>query len=275
MLIDWFTVLAQIANFLILMWLLKHFLYKPVLDAIDAREKRIADLLKETELSQQQAEEQQADLEKKNATFSSEQSNILEEAKIKAESTKQEMLDTAQQEVADKRSRWLSDLQKEQSNLDHDIAKRTQKEVFHVARKALQDLSGVALEKQIIHVFIERMEQLNAQEREQFSANVDDSLIIRSAMTMAEKDQKVLQKALSKVFSTQLPISFEVDEKLVSGIEMLGSGHKLSWNIDEYLSSLEESIVTLVTSKITLDERQASTEEPQASIEVTTNDKSQ
>lgn len=52
MLFDWFTVLAQIANFLILMWLLKRFSYKPVLDTIDAREKRIADLLKETELNQ-------------------------------------------------------------------------------------------------------------------------------------------------------------------------------------------------------------------------------
>jgi hypothetical protein len=42
MLIDWFTVGAQIVNFLILVWLLKHFLYKPILNAIDAREKRIA-----------------------------------------------------------------------------------------------------------------------------------------------------------------------------------------------------------------------------------------
>jgi F-type H+-transporting ATPase subunit b len=42
MLIDWFTVGAQALNFLILVWLLKRFLYKPILDAIDAREKRIA-----------------------------------------------------------------------------------------------------------------------------------------------------------------------------------------------------------------------------------------
>ncbi len=42
MLIDWFTVGAQLLNFLILVWLMKRFLYKPVLDAIDAREKLIA-----------------------------------------------------------------------------------------------------------------------------------------------------------------------------------------------------------------------------------------
>jgi len=42
MLIDWFTVGAQALNFLILVWLLKHFLYQPILNAIDAREKLIA-----------------------------------------------------------------------------------------------------------------------------------------------------------------------------------------------------------------------------------------
>ena len=38
MLIDWFTVGAQALNFVILVWLLKHFLYKPILNAIDVRE---------------------------------------------------------------------------------------------------------------------------------------------------------------------------------------------------------------------------------------------
>ncbi|MGA2191158.1 MAG: F0F1 ATP synthase subunit B, partial [Steroidobacteraceae bacterium] len=42
MLIDWFTVGAQALNFIILVWLLKRYLYKPILNAIDAREKRIA-----------------------------------------------------------------------------------------------------------------------------------------------------------------------------------------------------------------------------------------
>ena len=34
MLIDWFTVAAQVVNFLILVWLLKRFLYQPILNAI-------------------------------------------------------------------------------------------------------------------------------------------------------------------------------------------------------------------------------------------------
>ena len=40
--IDWFTVFAQVINFLILVWLLKQFLYKPILNAIEARENKVA-----------------------------------------------------------------------------------------------------------------------------------------------------------------------------------------------------------------------------------------
>jgi len=43
--INWFTVIAQIVNFLILVWLLKRFLYKPVLKAIAEREQKIASRL--------------------------------------------------------------------------------------------------------------------------------------------------------------------------------------------------------------------------------------
>ena len=45
--IDWITVAAQIANFLVLVWLLKRFLYRPILDGIDAREAEIANRMQE------------------------------------------------------------------------------------------------------------------------------------------------------------------------------------------------------------------------------------
>ena len=58
MLINWFTVIAQIVNFVVLVALLKHFLYAPLLRAIDSREKRIADRLAEASQKNQEAEQQ-------------------------------------------------------------------------------------------------------------------------------------------------------------------------------------------------------------------------
>lgn len=55
MLIDWFTVAAQAVNFLVLVWLLKRFLYKPILGAMDAREQRIASQLRQAEAEKAEA----------------------------------------------------------------------------------------------------------------------------------------------------------------------------------------------------------------------------
>ena len=57
MLIDWFTVGAQALNFVVLVWLMKRFLYKPILDAIDAREKRIAAELADADAKKAEAQE--------------------------------------------------------------------------------------------------------------------------------------------------------------------------------------------------------------------------
>ncbi len=66
MLIDWFTVGAQVLNFLILVWLLQHFLYKPILAAIDAREKRIADQFAGATAKQVDAQKEHDEFDAKN-----------------------------------------------------------------------------------------------------------------------------------------------------------------------------------------------------------------
>ena len=66
MLINWFTVVAQAINFLILVWLLKRFLYKPILHAIDEREKGIATQLAEAEAKKAEAQKDRDDFQHKN-----------------------------------------------------------------------------------------------------------------------------------------------------------------------------------------------------------------
>ena len=66
MLIDWFTVGAQVLNFLILVWLMKRFLYKPILHAIDAREKRIATELADADAKKAEARTEREELRHKN-----------------------------------------------------------------------------------------------------------------------------------------------------------------------------------------------------------------
>ena len=79
MLIDWFTVGAQALNFLILVWLLKRFLYKPMLHAIDAREKRIAAELADAAAKKAEAQKERDEFQRKNEEFDQQRAALLEQ----------------------------------------------------------------------------------------------------------------------------------------------------------------------------------------------------
>jgi F-type H+-transporting ATPase subunit b len=95
MLIDWFTVGAQALNFLILVWLLKHFLYKPVLNAIDAREKRIAGELADADAKKAEAQKERDEFNHKNEVFDQQRAALLSQAVDEVKTERQRLLDEA------------------------------------------------------------------------------------------------------------------------------------------------------------------------------------
>ena len=80
MLIDWFTVCAQALNFLVLVWLLHRFLYKPVLAAIDARERKIAAQITDAKALETRAKASAEDLLKRSTAFDRERDGLLQKA---------------------------------------------------------------------------------------------------------------------------------------------------------------------------------------------------
>ena len=96
--IDWFTVAAQVVNFLILVWLLKRFLYKPILDAIDAREKRVAKRLADADSKQAEANQEHDAFQRKNEAFDRERDGLLSEAKDQVEAERKRLFDGARQD---------------------------------------------------------------------------------------------------------------------------------------------------------------------------------
>ncbi|MDB4572305.1 hypothetical protein N9Z92_00195, partial [Akkermansiaceae bacterium] len=99
MLIDWFTVGAQVLNFIILVWLMKRFLYQPILHAIDAREKRIADELADADARKSEASKERDEFGRKNEEFDQQRSALMNEVRSEATGERQRLLDEARREA--------------------------------------------------------------------------------------------------------------------------------------------------------------------------------
>lgn len=252
MLIDWFTVGAQVLNFLILVWLLKRFLYHPILDAIDAREQRIADELAAADARKAEAGEERTAFEQKNASFDKERANLLKQAKEAANAERQRLLDAAREEAAALSTKRQESLQTEARELHQKISRHTQQEVFAIARKALGDLAGATLEERMVAVFVERLKALGDDERQKLAKalnTADSPITVRSTFDLPLAQQAAIKLAVNGLFEADFDLCFEIAPELISGIELSTDGQKLAWSIAGYLTALEGSVAELLKTK--------------------------
>lgn len=248
MFINWFTVVAQIVNFLILVWLLRRFLYKPVLNAIEKREKRIADELAEADRTKIEAEKERNEFQKKNSEIETRRNSLLEKATSDAEKEKQRLLEEARTKYEELRSRLEKTLQEEQAQIATEVKNNTQQEVFAIARKVLGDLASRSLEEQITGVFLQKITGLNEQERRDFNSAVKPEtgpLLLKSAFELDQGQQEAVRKTLVETLQKDVQLNFQNSPNIISGIELSANGYKLSWSIADYLDTIETRLTEI------------------------------
>jgi F-type H+-transporting ATPase subunit b len=252
MLIDWFTVGAQVVNFLILVWLLKRLLYKPILDAIDAREKRIAAELADANSRKTEATKERDEYLRKNAEFDNQRALLASHAAEEAKTERQRLLDEARRDADALSAKRRERLRDDASNLNQAIGLRIQQEVFAVTRKALTDLASASLEERIAEVFIRRLKELDGNAKTVIADALKGAswcALIRTAFNLPAKERASIQTALNDTFCADVQLRFEVEPHLIGGIELTANGQKLGWSIAEYVTSLERSIGTALQTR--------------------------
>jgi len=252
MVIDWFTVGAQVLNFLILVWLMKRFLYKPVLHAIDAREKRIAKELADADAKKAEAQKERDEFQHKNEEFDRQRAALLVKATDEAKAKRERLLDEARKAAESLSAKRRDALKREQQNLNAEITRRTREEVFAIARKTLTDLATTSLEERLGDVFTRRLREMSAQAK----AGLGEALktasapaLVRSAFDLPAEQRAEIQNALNEAFSAEIRVRFETAPDLIGGIELTANGQKVAWSIADYLASLEKGVDELLIEK--------------------------
>lgn len=249
MLFDWFTVVAQLVNFLVLVWLMKRFLYKPILDAVDAREQLIAKKLAEADTQRSKAENERETLRRKNQTFDEQRDELLRRATEEAKTERRRLLDEARQAAEALRAQRQEALKREQQRLSDEITRRTGEEVFAIARKTLADLAGETLEARMSEVFGRRLQGLDIEAREALATAMKTSsgpALVRSAFALSAEQRAAIRHAIDDTFAVEVQVRFETTPDVVGGIELTVNGRKIAWSVDHYLVSLQARVGQLL-----------------------------
>ncbi|MEO6669592.1 MAG: hypothetical protein ABIN36_08975 [Ferruginibacter sp.] len=243
--INWFTVIAQVINFLILVWLLKKFLYKPILNAVSEREKKITGQLKDADDKKAAAQKEQDDFKKKNEDFDQQKKSLMDKAVADANAEKQRLTDEAKTEADTVRSNMEKASKEKQEQDNGVIAEKTQKQVFAITRKALADIASISLEEQSANTFVKHLEALKDDGKKQFIDAFkfnSNAILVKSAFDLPAKQQGEINNAVNVILSADTHLQFKTTPELISGIELSTNGYKISWSFSEYLNSLEKNI---------------------------------
>jgi F-type H+-transporting ATPase subunit b len=218
---SWWTFALQAVNFLILIWLLQRFLFKPVSAIVARRKEDIARGLSEAAAEKQSAmqikqelQTQKAALEgerqkviyEHRAQFGIERKKILEEARAEAD----EILEQARKRMAEERGAAIEELFARAIGVASSLAERL-----------LCELALPSME----HPFLERvtdyLDRLPAQERASLVSPLGaNALIVTTAHQLDALEEAQWREQLSKRIGASPTITFRADRALIAGTEI-------------------------------------------------------
>lgn len=243
--IDWFTFVAQIINFLVLVWLLKKFLYGPITDAMKRRQQEIDDRLNEAQKRQEKVDELQREYQAQIAGWEAERQRLLETAKNEAEELRKKLTQQVHEEIEQMRARWHQALQHEQRSFLDNLHQHVTSQILNVVRKVLEDLSDSKLEDRIIASFSRQLQSVPDEEKDrikQYLKNDGRELIVQTAFPCSEQAKNKIEQAVREHLIHDVPFQFDTSSELVAGIELKAGGYKIAWSIDGYLEGMERTL---------------------------------
>lgn len=238
---------AQVVNFVILLVLLRRFLYRPVLEAVERREAVLGERLRHAEELQEEARAAEERIRTEQAELEARRLEVLRQAEQEAERHRAELLERAHDEAEAARARWKEGLSREQEGLLQELRETTAKELYNALDRALVDLAGTSLEERMAAALVRRFDGLEPADRDALvaaMASADNRVEVRSASPLDREIAGGIIQALERALGISVQAEFEVEPALVAGVEVRVGDRKLAWSVADYLARLERATRT-------------------------------
>jgi F-type H+-transporting ATPase subunit b len=222
--LDWSTFLLEIINFLILVWILKRFLYKPVLDVIERRKAGIAKTLSDAQAMRGEAEALKRQYHDKLAALEREKERARAALQEELQAERERRLAALGQSVEEERKKHeVLDARRllEQSRQIEQTA------VDHGARFAARLLGRIAspeVEARLVDLFLEELagqsEERSQAVRLAFQEGGGGPITVSSAYSMEADRRAAVTDALGTWLGLKVACQFTEDKAQLAGLRV-------------------------------------------------------
>lgn len=236
--LSWSTFILEMINFLVLVWILKRFLYAPVLNLIARRREGIEKSLEESKALKAEAEALREKYEGRLASWDEERKRAR--AALQREIEAERARKMAEMQGALEREREKARVADARRRADA-VREMEEKAVGQGARFAsllLARAAGPELQRRMLDLLVEGLSRLQPERIAALRENwgrAPESVVVASAFPLSDDERRKLKQALSATLGLELPLRFEEDTELLAGVRINVGAWVLGANLRDEL----------------------------------------
>jgi ATP synthase F0 subunit b len=240
---DWWTFALQAANFLILVWLLKRFLFKPVSALVARRKEEIAQALAAAEAAKQSAEQARGEFEQRTSQIEAERNRIIEQERARLAQERTKVLEATHAESDQLKQDALKRLAEERAVAANEVFEQAVALASELAARLLGEAAAPALEGAFLRRMVEHLDRLSDSDRSALAGGrTGEPLLLTTAHPLGADEQAEWRAALVARLGNSRSIVFSTDAGLIAGAELRFPHATLRFNWRDSIAAARQEI---------------------------------
>ena len=241
--LNWSTFLLEVFNFLVLVWILKHFLYAPVLNLIARRRAAIEDQLTEAKQLHADADTLKVQYEHRLVDWEQERQKAMENLMRELEENRLHALDELKAELAREEEKLRVARSRQDKQAVRAIETRALQQGAGFASRLLAEAAGPELENRLFDLLLDDLNALSAHQISVLGNGWGDSperILVTSAFPLSEDKCQRLEHILTRITGLSAPVHYEQDARLLAGLNITIGAWVLQLNVRDELKGFTE-----------------------------------
>ena len=241
--LSWTTFVLEVINFLVLVWILKRFLYKPVLDMIARRRAGIEKTLTDAKALHEEAEQLQNQYEGRLAAWEQERQKARETLSRELDAERADKLAALHTVLEQEREKSRVTEARRQADIQSRMEETALQQGARFAARLLEETAGPETQSGIVEHLLNELKDLSQERLEALRNSCGKSsedIVVTSAFVLPDEQQQRLRKAIASITDTDMPIRFEQDSQLLAGVHIVIGAWVLSANLRDELDGFVE-----------------------------------
>ena len=241
--LDWSTFILEIVNFAILVWLLVHFFYRPVVDIISKRRQSVQETLDQADQVRVTAESEKARYENRLADWEKEKAIARSQLQGEFEEERKQARAELSKSLDEQRERERVLLQRERDHAQEEARQVGVDHALSFSTRLLNRLAGPALEETLISLVCEDVSGLPSEQLEILKnawAASDGVITVTSVWPVSKAGETAIRDTMARVTGATPRFEFRRDPDLVAGICIDVGSYKVDANLKSELKFFAE-----------------------------------